>query len=85
MELKNADVDINPQYADSLDAEIFKLHLMFDNSTRNENPGPNQTIVLPEYATLGPNSFKSGLDEVSIMTELKLHMYSILTLSYFWL
>lgn len=73
MELRNVDVDINPQYAESLDAEIFKLHLMFDNSARNENPAANQASVLPVYARLGPESFQSGLDEVcSVLLDVNL-------------
>ncbi len=64
IELHHTDVDINPQYAESLDTEIFKVHLMFDNTNRNESSLPNQMISLPTFAALGPDSFRSGLDEV---------------------
>ena len=67
IELRNVDVDINPQYADSIDVEIFKLHLMFDQAARNENPPPNHLTTLLPYTVLGPDSFRSGLDEVSYL------------------
>lgn len=30
VELKRQNVDINPEYSDSLDSELFTVHLMFE-------------------------------------------------------
>ena len=33
VELKRQNVDINPEYSDSLDSELFTVHLMFEKPT----------------------------------------------------
>jgi hypothetical protein len=57
-ELHHSDVDINPQYSDSIDTAIFTMHLMFQHN-RSEC-----TQLLPPFPSLGVDSFTSGLDEV---------------------
>lgn len=60
-ELRFADVDVNPQYADSLDVEIFKVHLMFDHA---QSPPPHCAPSLALFPAYGTEAFKAGLDEV---------------------
>ena len=66
VELKHSDVDINPQYQESLDIELFKVHLMFDIS-EHVVPSTATGIVtrLPPFPRLGLPAFRAGLDEVS--------------------
>jgi hypothetical protein len=78
VELKRHNVDINPEYSDSLDAELFTVHLMFEKPTAAtaaaaaaEGGGTVEfgraNSVLPAYASpvVGKASFEKGLDEVS--------------------
>jgi hypothetical protein len=68
LELKSPDVDVNPQYCESLDVEIFTVHLMFEN---NPSLAPKQRIKESELCKLevfprkGIEVFEAGLDEVS--------------------
>ncbi len=68
LELKSSDVDINPQYSESLDMEIFTIHLMFEN---NPSLAPKQKLKdnevnrLPFFPKQGLEAFQAGLDEVS--------------------
>jgi len=66
LELKYGDVDINPQYADSLDVEIFTVHLMFENNPMmiNRSPG-NGKVKLTQFPHLGLEAFNAGLTEIS--------------------
>lgn len=48
--LKHFNCDINPQYLDSLDTELFTVHLMFgtnpdDDQSRKDNKKKNQTMA----------------------------------------
>ncbi len=66
LELKYVDVDINPQYADSLDIEIFTVHLMFENdpsliARANIGKQKQQLLQLPKR---GLEAFEAGLCEV---------------------
>jgi len=69
LELKFGDVDINPQYADSLDLELFTIHLMFENNpvliTRNHSvPQTSGWIKLDVFPRRGMEAFDAGLQEV---------------------
>lgn len=63
------DVDINPQYADSLDIEIFTIHLMFENepslvARANAGKQKQQLLQLPKQ---GLEAFEAGLLEASCL------------------
>jgi hypothetical protein len=70
LELKTPDVDVNPQYCDSLDVEIFTVHLMFETNpslTPKQKIKDNEIIKLPTFPKIGVEAFEAGLDEVFIM------------------
>jgi hypothetical protein len=68
LELKHADIDVNPDYADSLDVEIFAVHLMFESSPELLPPlspaRPDLLTRLPAFPSMGLDAFEAGLDEV---------------------
>lgn len=80
MELKAFQVDINPQYADSLDIELFTIHLMLEDasiatginnsvssltsSSGSHDPRSLLLTCLSSYSKAGTESFEAGLDEV---------------------
>jgi hypothetical protein len=68
LELKSPDVDINPQYSESLDVEIFTVHLMFENNPNlipKYKPKDTDICKLPSFPKIGLEAFETGLDEVS--------------------
>lgn len=70
LELKATDVDINPQYSESLDVEIFTVHLMFENNpTLTPNPKlrlkDSDVMRLASFPKVGLEAFEAGLDEIS--------------------
>lgn len=75
VELKRQNVDINPEYGDSLDVEMFTVHLMFEkipvegrpvaSNSSNKNNNINANGTLPQYHTQTRSAFEAGLDEVS--------------------
>jgi hypothetical protein len=82
VELKRQNVDINPEYSDSLDAELFTVHLMFEKPTAATAAAAaadggggadfgRANSVLAAYASpaQGKSSFEKGLDEVRERTK----------------
>lgn len=73
-------MDVNKAYSDSLDAELFTVHLMFeepvpDNMLPETSPQKGvfgrSNFVLPTYTSpsrRGGLAFEIGLDEVRIKT-----------------
>ncbi len=58
-------VDINPEYAKSLDVDIFTMDLMFENSSFNEDDQSKRLNLSSfSYHGLGKGAFEAGLDEV---------------------
>lgn len=78
VELRHYNVDINPQYADSLDVELFKIHVMFETHEETldtlkagrRGAQPDKVMQLPPYHKLGVEAFEAGLDEVVICVEM---------------
>lgn len=65
IELKRQNVDINPEYSDSLDNELFTVHLMFEKSQEKDN-----VKRLPENnvgGKLSSSYFESGISEVILL------------------
>lgn len=70
MELKYQHVDLNPVYADSIDTDLFTVHLMFE--VPHSSNAINNTVSSPEsskeclkpYFKPGLAAFEAGLDEV---------------------
>jgi hypothetical protein len=56
VELHRENVDINPEYIDSLDSQFFKVNLMFEKSCSIDR--------LPENKVAGRMAFEEGLNEV---------------------
>ena len=72
VELKRQNVDVNPEYSDSLDAELFTVHLMFEKpsaATKEAMEAEGGPVRLSPGAVLPPRrvgreAFEAGLDEV---------------------
>ena len=74
VELKRQNVDINPEYSDSLDAELFTVHLMFEKPTAETAADAasdfgRSNSVLPTFASYtlaqhGSLAFERGLEEI---------------------
>ena len=60
VELKRQNVDVNPEYSESLDVELFAVHLMFEPAT-----GEPPRCEYRAYRTQGRDAFEAGLDEIS--------------------
>jgi hypothetical protein len=66
IELGKSNVDVNPEYSDSLDSAAFTVHLMFDAVSEasrrraREKGGEFQDA----YQLRGHEAFEAGLDEV---------------------
>lgn len=60
VELQSEDVDVNPEYVDSLDAEFFKLHLVFEDSNQFD-----VASLLPERNFSIKQTFEEGIIEVT--------------------
>ncbi len=84
VELKRQNVDVNPEYSDSLDAELFTVHLMFekavgmlpgaDDESRRDGNGDavvarkSLPSLLPNRHSVGKDAFEAGLDEVPLLS-----------------
>ena len=60
VELKRQNVDVNPEYSDSLDVELFAVHLMFEKAVGDAPRGEFRP-----YRLQGREAFEAGLDEIS--------------------
>lgn len=68
VDLRHTDVDINPQYSDSIDVEFLTIHLMFETNPAliGSNADRSQKeSLLPPFPRVGLEAFEAGLDEVS--------------------
>ncbi len=69
VELKRQNVDVNPDYGESLDVELFTVHLMFEKPMCLVSPNTPSRIsssdVLPSYKFNNRDAFELGLDEIS--------------------
>ena len=68
IELSKSKVDVNPEYADSLDNESFTVHLMFDavSEASMRRIKADKTEFLDAYLLRGHEAFDTGLNEVII-------------------
>ena len=72
VELKRQNVDVNPEFSDSLDAELFTVHLMFEKpsaATKEAMEAEGGPVRLSPGAVLPPRrvgreAFEAGFDEV---------------------
>ncbi len=73
VDLRYSDVDLNPQYSDSIDLELLAVHLMFEtnpslislqNNTNYAELNARKQMLLPPYPKMGIEAFEAGLDEV---------------------
>lgn len=87
VELKRQNVDVNPEYSDSLDAELFTVHLMFEKPSAAtheavELEGGKARLALnaalPPRLT-GKDAFEMGLDEVLSYMHYSLYKFIVLT------
>lgn len=74
LELRHHDVDVNPDYADHFDIEIFSMHLVFEmrevGEPTNDSAIDNGNIRrLPLLPRVGLDAFEAGLDEVSVLLD----------------
>ena len=63
VELKHDLVDINPEYAESLDVEMFTMKLFFERSLSSDDERRLRPGRLT-YHQMGVGAFEAGLDEV---------------------
>ena len=66
-ELKKVNVDVNPEYSESLDVETFAMHLMFEPGEAHKSPNKKKNVLesLLTYPSRAKEVFEAGLDEVS--------------------
>lgn len=64
VELSKQNVDLNPEYADSLEDSIFSMHLMFDLVDESSMSKSEFREFAESYQLRGKEAFESGLDEV---------------------
>lgn len=57
-------VDANPQYADAIDEEAFRMHLVFGSDINPPQPRSSGYLELPEYNSHRLARFEGGLIEV---------------------
>ena len=60
VELKRQNVDVNPEYSDSLEVDMFAVHLMFEAAVGDPPRGEHRA-----YQLEGKIAFEWGLDEIS--------------------
>jgi hypothetical protein len=70
LELKSYHTDINPQYVESLDLELFTIHLLFEETYSEDGKpliivDPSKKLTLDIFKPLGLSSFQGGLNELS--------------------
>lgn len=88
LELKHYHVDVNPQYADSIEADVFKIHMMFETDESvlesiraHQDPSVVANKVyhqLPDFIKDGRDAFEIGLDEVGAHSD---SLYLLLIMS----
>jgi len=58
IELKRQNIDVSPDYSDHIDADMFSMHITFENSTDIKKRKLS-------YYPYGLKAFEEGLDEIS--------------------
>lgn len=64
VELAKHNVDLNPEYADSLEEAVFSMHLMFDTVDESSLSKAEFREFAESYQLRGKEAFEAGLDEV---------------------
>jgi hypothetical protein len=64
VELSKQNVDLNPEYADSLEDAVFSMHLMFDMVEEASLSKVEFREFAESYQLRGREAFEAGLDEV---------------------
>jgi len=67
IELSKRNVDVNPEYTDSLEDATFTVHLMFDavSEAAMQKARMEKTQFVDAYQLRGQAAFDAGLDEIS--------------------
>lgn len=65
IELSKHNVDINPEYADSVDTSTFSMHLLFEPPSQEVIQKPEYQAFANTYQLRGKDAFEAGLDELS--------------------
>jgi hypothetical protein len=76
IELSKQNVDINPEYADSVDVSTFSVHLLFEVPSAASLIKPEFISFAHTYQLRGKEAFEAGLDEV-INTSKDLSTYAV--------
>ncbi|CAE7806793.1 unnamed protein product, partial [Symbiodinium microadriaticum] len=63
IELSKLNVDINPEYVDSLDDGAFSVHLLFEAANEKALEKVENREFANTYQLRGKEAFESGLDE----------------------
>jgi hypothetical protein len=68
IELSKRNVDVNPEYSDSLEDATFTVHLMFDavSEAVMQRAKAEKTQFVDAYQLRGHAAFEAGLDEVCV-------------------
>jgi hypothetical protein len=64
IELSKQNVDLNPEYADSLEDALFSMHLMFDLVDEASLSKSEFREFAESYQLRGREAYEAGLDEV---------------------
>lgn len=66
VELRHSDVDVNPQYSDSIDGDTLVINLMFESNPAliGNVEKSHKESMLPRFSRQGIEAFEAGLDEV---------------------
>ncbi len=64
VELSKQNVDLNPEYAYSLEDTVFSMHLMFEPVDESSLSKSEYREFAESYQLRGREAFESGLDEV---------------------
>lgn len=77
IDLRHSDVDINPQYSESIDIELLRMHLMLESDPAliGQEDSSAKESLLPPFARMGLEAFEAGLDEVFFCNALLLICY----------
>jgi hypothetical protein len=66
VELSKQNVDLNPEYSDSLEDAVFSMHLVFDLVEESSLSKAEFREFADSYQLRGKEAFEAGLDEVCL-------------------
>jgi hypothetical protein len=69
VELSKQNVDLNPEYSDSLEDAGFSMHLVFDLVEESSLSKVEFREFADSYQLRGKEAFEAGLDEVCPLSE----------------